>query len=111
MHMNLEPIRLARSVSCAPSGMVIIGTRAAAPRRSTASGMRTLVMTLRIGRVARHGARKRVPGRLLPLRRQDHRRLAIRQEGHESSEYDDQATEPNPLHQRIQIRMNHGKTG
>src|SRR5260370_948938 len=109
MHMNFPPICLARSVSCcAPTGVINSGTIANIASIVMAPIARALVMALSQGNRRRESVRQWLRGRL--LRASEHQHCAaIRQQRHQRSKHHHHSAEPDPLHQRIQIGMQHGK--
>src|SRR5580704_17004763 len=100
MHMNLPPICLARSVCCACTREENSAVEEAlsATKRATAT-TRRLIMPF----PKRYGCRQRLRGGLLPgsfrCAGQHQNCAAVRQQRNQRTEDDDQAAEPNPLHQ------------
>src|SRR4029077_4603630 len=108
MHMNLPPICFARSGCCAcarEERSAPEDTLSAMTREKAAT--RRLVMPL----PKRHGGRKRL--RLLPRGSlggagQTQHGTTVRQQRNQRAQHHHQAAKPNPLHQWIQERVNHG---
>src|SRR5882757_9646891 len=103
MHMNLPPICLARLVCCACAREENSAAEEAlmAIRREIAT-TRRLIMPF----PKSYRGRQCLPGGLLrpgSLWRgsQDQNRAAVRQQRNQRAQHNDQAAEPNPLHERI----------
>src|SRR5258708_122437 len=111
MHMNLPPICLARSVCCACAR-----EERSAPEDAVSAITREKAATRRLVMPfpKRHGRRER----LRLLRRgtfwragQDQDGSPVRQERNQRAQHHHQAAQPDPLYQRIQIRVNdHAQT-
>src|SRR5258708_39909280 len=102
MHMNLPQICLARLVCCACAREENSAAEEAlmAIRRETAT-TRRLIMPF----PKRYRGRQCLRGGLRPgslwRASQDQDRAAVRQQRNQRAQHNDQATEPNPLHDRI----------
>src|SRR2546426_1943412 len=102
MHMNLPPICFARSVCCAPSGVVINGTIAIARSAATAARERALVMALSQSDRRSQYLWQRLRGGMSGARQHQHCAL-IGQQRDQRAEYHHDAAEPDPLDQRVQV--------
>src|SRR2546427_9760116 len=107
MHLIFMPTCFARSESCcAPSGAISSGAIADIASSAIAAIGRVLLMAFsqcnRRGKPMRHWLCRWLLGG-----REHQHRTAIRQHSHERSAYHHHSAEPDPLHQLIQIGVDH----